>query len=58
MTLSVRWITTVLETVTLRHRDPRQISIQLPPDLTFPGFGADVGQTIGNPLRGKWLDLG
>jgi len=55
LTLSVGWITMALETVTLSHRDLREISIQLPPKFSFPG--ADVGQNIGELVRGQWLDL-
>ena len=54
---SIDWITTILRTITLEHRDIRQISIHVPHYLTLCGTGADVKETVGETACEQLLDL-
>lgn len=53
----VDWITTELQTLTPEHQDLRQISICVPYNMSFAGFGARVRRVISDATYGQWLDL-
>ena len=53
----VDWITMELQTHAPEHQDLRQISIYVPYNLSFAGFGANVRQIISEATYGQWLDF-
>ena len=54
---SVQWVITTLHTITPKHRDLRQITIDLPGSSAVIGASADLGKAIGEEDFGQWLDL-
>lgn len=46
-----------LETITLKHRDLRQISIYLPPSTLLLGDPAKIRQTVGEEIYSQWVKL-
>jgi hypothetical protein len=54
---SVQWVITTLHTITPKHRDLRQITIDLPDSSVVIGASADLGKAIGEEDFGQWLDL-
>lgn len=53
----VDWITMELQSLTPKHHDLQQISIELPYNMTFAVSGANIVQTISDENYGQWLDL-
>jgi hypothetical protein len=53
----VEWVITTLQTITLEHRDLRQISIHLPDYLTLAVALINLRQTTGEAGFEEWLDL-
>ena len=53
---SVEWITMVLQTITPKHRDLRQISIYLSFYLIIT-MGSSDRQTVGETIYGQWSDF-
>ena len=56
---TVAWIITTLETITPKHQDLRQISIQIPFNFFFinADAAANVRRIIGETNYKEWLDL-
>ena len=63
--MSVKWITLALQSITRKHRDLRQISVDVPYDLTRTPLSRDVwgtveddiSETVGKGIFEEWLDL-
>ena len=55
--LSVHWIAMAPLTITPKHRDLQQISICVCYRFILARTDPDVGQTIGEQIRGEWSDL-
>jgi hypothetical protein len=55
-TWRVEWITTALQTITPKHRDLRQITIEMSYHFALPTPPANLKQAI-EENRGQWLDL-
>jgi hypothetical protein len=51
------WMTTALRTITPKHRDPRQITIEVSHYSTLSVLCANLQQVIGEGNRGQWLNL-
>ena len=54
---TVGWVVTTLQTITPKHRDFRQLRIDIPYCPTFLSAGANVKQTIGEANYAQWSDL-
>ena len=55
--LSVDWITTTLQTITIKHRDLQRISIRMLLDPALTTIGVNVMEMVGERILGQWLDL-
>ena len=56
--MNIEWIALALRTITPKHRDLRQISIQAPYDATVrASSSAIVGRILGEQICGSWSDL-
>ena len=54
---SVGWIVTALQTITPKHRDLRQITIQVSHHLICLVLCGSISLNVGEEIRGQWLDL-
>ncbi|KAF9644356.1 hypothetical protein BDM02DRAFT_3122058 [Thelephora ganbajun] len=55
--MSVKWITMVLQTITPKHRDLQYILIHSPYDPALAGASVNVRQTVGELVCGQWSEL-
>jgi hypothetical protein len=53
----VKWVIAALRTITPKHRDLRQIRIDVSFNVVLLGAGANVPQAIGEANYRQWLDL-
>ena len=53
----VKWVIAALRTITPKHRDLRQIIIDVSFNVVLLGAGANVPQAIGETNYRQWLDL-
>jgi len=53
----VDWITMVLQTITPKNRELRQVSIHVPYELTCFDVGYDIRKIVGEADYRQWLDL-
>ena len=54
---NVEWITTELQTLAPKHQDLRQISIHLPYNLSFAGFGPNIRRILSEATYEQWLEF-
>ena len=55
--LTVQLVIMTLQTVNSKHRDLRQISIDVSDELALGGTGANIRKTVGETMYEQWLDL-
>jgi hypothetical protein len=56
-TWNVQWVIAALQTITLRHRNLRHITIKVSYYLTLVRYFKNIRQGIGEANCGQWLDL-
>jgi hypothetical protein len=53
----VKWVVKALQTITPKHRDLRQLIIDIPHNCIFAGPGDNDEEGFGEPVHGQWPDL-
>ena len=54
---TVEWVIMALQTIAPKHRDLRRITIHIPFHWSPASLYSNAWQTIGAPVRRRWLDL-
>jgi hypothetical protein len=54
---AVEWVITALQTITLKHQDLRQITIEVSHFLSLFRIYADIRPAIGETIFGQWVEL-